>query len=300
MSFHIKQRLFNYKKYKLDIWGVIRNSFLIETHWCNLNYTKLNKKFNLFSEAKKHNLKKTREKRQEYRFGMRLNTKYGFKLKIYRNLIKLVFKIKPSKKLNKVCFFFFNKKRKKRNFDWWKKKYFIYEVRDIYVKKKKYKYKKEFTDIRIAKNFYIIYTLKNLRRIIKKAKKKDGLFEQNLMILMECKLPSFIYRASFLPNMFESINFIKGGNIAVNKLFRSFIFFSIKMMDLITFRIWEKSYIYWNFYIRLKKKAFLFCFPKYMYISITFFFIICLNIPKKKDIINPISIDFYKASSFSI
>jgi hypothetical protein len=71
-------------------------------------------------------------------------------------------------------------------------------------------------------------------------------------------------------------------------------------MDIVTFRIWEKSYIYWNFYKRLKKRAFLFCFPKYMYISITFFFIICLNNPKNSDIINPISMDFYKATSFSI
>jgi hypothetical protein len=70
-------------------------------------------------------------------------------------------------------------------------------------------------------------------------------------------------------------------------------------MDIITFRVWEKSYIYWNFYKRLKKKAFLFSFPKYMYVSIVFFFLICLNIPKKNDIINPITMDFYKASSFS-
>jgi hypothetical protein len=70
------------------------------------------------------------------------------------------------------------------------------------------------------------------------------------------------------------------------------------MMDIVTFRVWEKGYIYWNFYIRLRKKAFLFFFPKYMYISIAFFFIICLNVPQKSDIINPISMDFYKASSF--
>jgi hypothetical protein len=76
------------------------------------------------------------------------------------------------------------------------------------------------------------------------------------------------------------------------------IFFVVKIMDIVTFRAWEKSYIYWSFFIRLKKKAFLFFFPKYMYISIAFFFIICLYLPKKKDIINPISIDLYKASSF--
>jgi hypothetical protein len=76
------------------------------------------------------------------------------------------------------------------------------------------------------------------------------------------------------------------------------IFFVVKIMDIVTFRAWEKSYIYWSFFIRLKKKAFLFFFPKYMYISFIFFFIICLNYPKKIDIINPIPMDFYKASSF--
>ena len=299
MSFFIKQRLYIYKKYKLDIWGIVRNSFTIKEQWRKFNYLKLNRKFKMYLEAKKHNLKKTKEKRQDYRFGMRLNMKYLYKLKIYINIIKIVFKIKPSKKINKICLFFFNRKRRRRNFDWWKKKYFIYEVRDLYVKKKRYTKKKEFTDIRIAKNFYIMYTLKQLKKIVKKAKKKDGLFEQNFLIIMECKLPSFIYRSSFLPNMFESIDYIKGSNVAVNKKFIPFIYFSIKIMDIVTFRIWQKSYIYWSFYRRLKKKAFLFCFPKYMYVSISFFFIICLNLPKNSDIINPISMDFYKATSFS-
>ena len=143
-----------------------------------------------------------------------------------------------------------------------------------------------------------MYTLKKLKKIVKKAKKKDGVFELNLINRMECSLPAFIYRASFLSNMFESLNYIRSNNIAVNKIFRCHVSFIIKPMDLVTFRVWEKNYIYWNFYKRLKKKAFLFFFPKYMYISIIFFFILYLHPPKKLDIINPIAMDFYKASSF--
>lgn len=105
-----------------------------------------------------------------------------------------------------------------------------------------------------------MYTFKKLKKIVKKSKKKDGLFEQNFIGFMECNLPSFIYRSSFLPNMFESIQYVKNSNIAINKIFRSFIFFSIKAMDIVTFRIWEKSYIYWNFHKRLKKKLFYFFF----------------------------------------
>jgi hypothetical protein len=56
-------------------------------------------------------------KKQDMIFGKRLNMKYLYKLKLYKNIIKIVFKLKPSKKLNKICLFFFNRKRRKRNFD---------------------------------------------------------------------------------------------------------------------------------------------------------------------------------------
>jgi hypothetical protein len=72
----------------------------------------------MYNEARKHNLKKTINKKQDFMFGKRLNMKYVYKLKIYWNIIKIVFKTKPSKKLNKICLFFFNRKRRKRNFDW--------------------------------------------------------------------------------------------------------------------------------------------------------------------------------------
>lgn len=163
-----------------------------------------------------------------------------------------------------------------------KKKYFIYEVRDAYIKRKRYSYKKEFSDLRLAKKFYIVYTLKKLKRIAKKAKRKDGVFEQNFIKNMECKLASFLYRATFLANMFEGLNYIKYNFIAVNKIYRSYALYCIEPLDLITIRIWIKSFIYWNFYKRLKKKAFLFFFPKYMYISIIFFLLYVYICLKKK------------------
>jgi ribosomal protein S4 len=82
-----------------------------------------------------------------------------------------------------------------------------------------------------------MYTLKKLKKIVKKAKKKDGVFELNLLNFMECSLPAFVYRASFLPNMFESLNYIKSNNIAVNKIFKCNVSYIVKPMDLVTFRI---------------------------------------------------------------
>jgi len=144
MSFFIKQKLYIYKKYKLDIWGVVRNSFTIKEQWKNFNYKKLLNRYQMYKKARIYNSRRTLYKKQDTLFGKRLDIKFIYKIKIYRNLIKIVFRLKPSKKLNKICLFFFNRKRRKRNIDWWKKKIFIYEVRDLYIKKKKKKKKKKF------------------------------------------------------------------------------------------------------------------------------------------------------------
>jgi hypothetical protein len=37
----------------------------------------------MYNEAKKHNLKKTMNKKQDFNFGKRLNVRYLYKLKIY-------------------------------------------------------------------------------------------------------------------------------------------------------------------------------------------------------------------------
>jgi len=76
------------------------------------------RKYEMYDEARFHNLKKTLNKKQDVLFGKRLNVKYLYKLKVYKNLVKRVFRDKPSKKLNKICLFFFNRKRRRKTYDW--------------------------------------------------------------------------------------------------------------------------------------------------------------------------------------
>jgi ribosomal protein S4 len=90
---------------------------------------------------------------------------------------------------------------------------FIYEPRIYNVVHRRIKKGAEYLSLQLVRLFYIIYTFKQLRQLIKKAKRSDDVFEVKFLLLMECKLPSFIYRSSFFSNMFESINFIKSGNL---------------------------------------------------------------------------------------
>ena len=41
------------------------------------------RKYKMYKEAKKHNFKRTKNKKQDFTFGKRLNMKYVYKLKLY-------------------------------------------------------------------------------------------------------------------------------------------------------------------------------------------------------------------------
>lgn len=71
----------------------------------------------MFRKAKMHNIKRIKNEKIERSLGIRLNSKFLYKLKVFKNLVKIVFKLKPSKKINKICLFFFNKKKRRINLD---------------------------------------------------------------------------------------------------------------------------------------------------------------------------------------
>jgi hypothetical protein len=107
--------------------------------------------------------------------------------------------------------FFFNKK------SYFQKKFypmpFIYEPRAYFMPYNKVKVNVRHLSFQLVRLFYIMYSYKQLNKLIKKAKRSDAVFEHAFMLLMECKLPSFVYRSSLFSNMFESISFIKSGNL---------------------------------------------------------------------------------------
>ncbi len=326
MAFFSKQGLFNYKYYNVDFWGVFKNSLHWKRDKTNYFCKRLNGKLYYYKklawrkakdyynqQKKDFNLKWHQKKQQQIKkFGYLSRFKYYkpphvtkyFLNKIrtyvvyYANLFSKIFKLVPPKKNSRLFSFFFRRvfKRKKIYF----RRPFIYEIRSRYTKRKKRRLNRQFRSLRIVRLFYIMFTYKQLKKIIKKAKKKDGLFEQNYLLYMENKLPSFIYRSSFIPNMFDSLKFIKKSNVWINKQFMYYISFTIKIMDLVGFRIIYKKYIYWNFFKRIRRKAFIFLLPKYIYTSYSFLMMLVLNIPLKINIINPIKIDMYRLSNYAI
>lgn len=122
-----------------------------------------------------------------------------------------VFKFGISLKMSKIFMSFLSKKKLQQKIYF--RRPFIYETREPIIRFKMRRMNYQFVSLRVIKLFYVMYSYRQLKHIARKAKSKFGLFEQNYLYIMECKLPSYIYRTSLFSNLFDSIKFVKGGNV---------------------------------------------------------------------------------------
>lgn len=319
MSYFAKKRLLYYKVYKVDIWGLVRNNLQYKIDRTSYDHN------NIFYEAKLlERLSLTRKDNYKWNKFIVYNT---IKKNLKNNFLKKRKKRKfiYYKKFIHICkiksifyfyllFYFFRTGIKNRLYNIYKAYFlnrkanyqknrfyftpFIYEPRIYNIFYKRHRMGAKAWSLQLVRLFYIIYSYKQLNRLIKRAKRSDDVFEHKFISLMECKLPSFIYRTSLFSNMFESMSFIKSGGLWVNKHIVSNLYYTIKVMDFVGFFSFLKGYIFWSFFKRIRRKAFLFLYPKYMYISLIFFFIILLRLPSNREIINPVIIDAYKISNY--
>jgi ribosomal protein S4 len=58
-----------------------------------------------------------------------------------------------------------------------------------------------------------MYSYNQLRKLVLKAKSQNGVFAHNFITLIESKLPSYLYRTSLFPTIFESLSFVKQSNV---------------------------------------------------------------------------------------
>jgi hypothetical protein len=307
MSFFAKKRLYYYKNLKMDIWGLVRNNLQYKIDKTSYNCD------NIFYEAKiterQSFIKKLyykwnkfivynsiESKNRKFLSYIEFINQNRIRSIFYFYLFFIFFRTIIKNRLYKIYKVFF---LDKKNF---KKRYyptpFIYEPRIYHRPYKRHKVNIQHLSFQLVRLFYIIYSYKQLHKLIKKSKRSNDVFEQKFILLMECKLPSFVYRSSFFSNMFESIDFIKSGNLWINKQEVCNLYYTIKVMDFVGFNNFVKGFIFWSFFKRIRRKAFLFLYPKYMYISLVFFFIILIRLPRNKDIINPIIVDAYKISNY--
>jgi len=209
------------------------------------------------------------------------------------------FDFKISKKVDWVNKFFYQKFKNKQKDFWSKKRRFIYRINFIDYKRKSRRVFQKILTIRLIQLFYLVLRHEHFRKIAIKAKKQDGFYERNYIWLLEGRIVSIIYRLNFMPNMFESIIFVKLGFIYINKIRIFHINYLIPLMTFIRFHPLIKGTIFWTLFKRIRRRAILNCKPSYIYLSFFFFTFFLKRIPRTKEIINPFNLDIYRAAGFN-
>ena len=76
------------------------------------------------------------------------------------------------------------------------KRPFVYRIDILRRKIVRKKYKWRFVTLRLVKFYYVLFTYKQFKKLARKSKKKDGLFENNYVLALEGRLVNFLYRTS--------------------------------------------------------------------------------------------------------
>lgn len=76
------------------------------------------------------------------------------------------------------------------------------------------------------------------------AKRKEGFYGENYLLLLEGRICCFIYRSSIISNMFEAIKFVKLGNVNINKIYIRFPNYLVPIMKFIGFRVLYKGRLF--------------------------------------------------------
>lgn len=321
MSYLAKQKLIYYKKYKIDIWGFVRNTLQVlhdntiynlfsiakyqkklESAFKQTSWEYFKWKFNVQRDRKLYNLKKIdfetfKTTKKNFRILKRSRYKKIVNLICLNNLLSIFMPNTITKRLCKVFNILLIKKAMETRIFF--RRPFIYEPRIPTIRQRKRRVNEQFVSFRIIKLFYVMYNYKQLKKIARKAKLQSGIFEQNYLSIIESKLPSYIYRTSFFPTIFDSLHFVKSGNVWVNKKFKPLTYYTVKLFDIVGFRILYKNYILWSFFKRIRRKAFLFVFSKCIFVSFHFLFTVLIARFTKMDIVNAFTFDYYRIANYA-
>lgn len=322
MAFLAKQRVFYYKKYKIDIWNAFKNTLQVTydtTMYSLINDYKKHRKlkgafkyarstaskaaFNLRQAIKLYKFEKTKENLQKVK-ALKIKSRFLdaaknaklARLLSHSNLFKF-YKYTIPKKFSIALECFIKKEVVQKKIFY--RKPFIYEARVPTITKKKRRINEQFISFRLIKLFYVMYNFRQLKKIAKKAKLKSGVFEQNYLLIIECKLPSYLYRTSLFPTIFDSLEFVKTSNVWVNKEFKPLIFYTVKLFDMVGFRVIYKNYVLWHFFKRLRRKAFAFMISRCIYFSFHFWFTILISRFALGDLVNSVSFDYYRIATYA-
>jgi len=113
---------------------------------------------------------------------------------------------------------------------------------DFFVEKKRKNFR--YQSLKAVRLFYINIKYRQFQKFGKKIIKMDGVFENNYLYYLECRLVGVVYRSGFIFNLFDCITFVNQKNVLISKNYCGYLHTMVPIMEFISFRPIIKGTIY--------------------------------------------------------
>lgn len=173
---------------------------------------------------------------------------------------------------------------------------YVYRIDLQKPAKRRKRLKWKYVRRKLTRLFYLILTHKQANRLAKRAFRFEGLCESYLILFIECRLFSLIYRLNFIENPFLIRDFLKKTkDLLLNKRPVNYYNQVIKLYQILKIRGKSRRHFLYFYKRRLRRHNYYFKYPRYLYINFKFLFILIYKFPKMNDLAFPNkAIDIYR------
>lgn len=147
--------------------------------------------------------------------------------------------------------------------------------------------------------FFLVLSHRQASKMALRAFRFEGLCEGYLLLFLECRLFSVVYRLNFIDSPFLIRDFLrKTPDLRLNCCRINHFNQVIKLFQILKIRKKKRARYRWLYKRRIKrrgKKNFLFKNPRYFYFNFKLFFGFIFRLPRRKDLVYPNkAIDIYR------
>jgi ribosomal protein S4 len=329
MVLAIRHRAIYYRRYELDIWGILRTSAFRYTvkkkkPWRRKRFSRSHGRPLVVTRARSRYFVKTKKSKDRKKAFGPVSVQGRSAKKLVKKHKRVLATINRSKKtylwplhrlpkkitsyffitlfygkLMRIFDFFYSNHLKKQQQRARARRRYIYRLDVIQRRTFKKKLKKRFVSLRLVKLFYITLHYHQFRQLARRTRRLEGCFEHNYFLALEGRLASFVYRTAMAPNLFICIKLVRDGGVIIGRSCQNHIGYNVQVNGLVNFTQAAKRLIYFSLLYRLARKLILFNPPRYMFVSYIFLFAYMKRPPHRKDLVFPISLDLHRASGYA-
>lgn len=287
MILKVKHRAAYYRRFHLDIWGLLRTTVFYKpapvepssVQWDRYYDRRPSRKFQELPQVQDHWFDELRPTATAT--ASQIPWAYA------------------SRRLSRLLEFFFyaDEKRRRAQRERWRR--FIYQLNLVERPQPKVSLKHRFVSLRLVKLFYVTLSYRQFRGLARHMRRRQGVFEENFLLALESRVASLIYRMTFLGNPFHCLEFIRQGHVFVSGKCVLRPNYPVALHQLLSFSGLGRRWVFHELAYRLGRRRLLFQVPSYVVVSFFFLFGYQRRPPLRQDLVFPVALDFYRATGYA-